>query len=143
MRLHFCAQAALISLQSSATHSPPHIRCLGMQASFRLSSEQERQMDLALKNGGVCGILFKLNPFLCSDSKFSIVCICDGTTGKVVYPVQGDKGQTGAEDKHPRVLAKPPSHETASCLYSRSENAGYVHVLRQLPYLRPRLDLWQ
>lgn len=51
MRLHFCAQAALISLQSSATHSPPHIRCLGMQASFQLSSEQERQKDLALKNG--------------------------------------------------------------------------------------------
>lgn len=123
MRLHFCAQAALISLQSSATHSPPHIRCLGMQASFWLSSEQERQKVLALKMG-FCGILFKLNPFLWSDSKFSIVCICDGTTGKVIYPVQGDKGKTGAEDKYPRVLAKPPSHETTSCLYSRSENAG-------------------
>ena len=108
MRLHFCAQAALIFLQSSATHSPTHTTCLRMQASFRLCSEQEWQTDLALKNG-FCGILFKLDHFLWSDSKFSIVCICDGMNDKVIYTVQGQ-----GEDWGWRQISKTASKDSTS-----------------------------
>lgn len=56
-----------------------------------------------------CGILFKLNPFLWSDSKFSIMCICDGTTGKVIYTVRGQ-----GEDWGWRQISKTASKASIS-----------------------------